>query len=293
MGKIEILGKTIGKVYVKECLGGNPLIYSCVCPCGDPFATTSQRIRSQKVDCGCGAVTGIHNKPFKIGDIYHGSQILDVFKTSEGQTRYTFKCGDCGDRAKRVHSDFIKRPVCSKCLKKKNAEERDKKIAERVIGKEVNGIKILRLSERKKSVLYVDAICPVCGKEFTTKLSGIEQGIKSCKNCTMGNLQEGHTIIDEASVEGTNILSIKPDRAVNKNSTTGYKGVNQYKSGKYRAYIVFKRKQYHLGTFDTLQQAVEARRNAEKKIFGNFIEWYSKEFPKQWERINKSGDKGI
>lgn len=293
MAKIEILGKTIGKVYVSECLGGKPLRYLCTCPCGDTFTATSQVIRRQKVDCGCGAVSGIHNKPFKTGDMYEGSQVLDVFKKYEGQTCYAFACGRCGKRDERVHSDFISNPVCSNCLKKKNSEERDKKIAERVVGKEVNGIKILRLSERKKSVLYVDAICPVCRKEFTTKLSGIKQGIKSCKNCTMDNLQEGHTIIDEASVEGTNILSIKPDRAVNKNSTTGYKGVNQYKSGKYRAYIVFKRKQYHLGTFDTLQQAVEARRNAEKKIFGNFIEWYSKEFPKQWERINKSGDKGI
>ena len=99
------------------------------------------------------------------------------------------------------------------------------------------------------------------------------------------------SIAKEASVDGTSVLCIKPDRAVNKNSTTGHKGISQYPDGRYRAYIYFKRKQYHLGIYDTLQQAVEARKIAEEKIYGGFIEWYTEKFPQQWERINKNGNK--
>lgn len=292
MRKIDILGKTIGKVYVSECLGGKPLRYTCICPCGNEFTATSQVIRGQKVDCGCGIVSGIHNRPFKIGDVYQGSQILNVLKKYEGQTCYAFKCSNCGERSERVHSDFIKNPICSKCLKKKGDEDRDKKIIEEVIGKEVNGIMISRLAGRdEKSRLYVDVICPVCKKEFTTTLARVKLGIDSCKECAKSNLQEGYRIVEDAWVEGTSILAIKPDKALNKNSTTGYKGVSLHKDGKYRAYIHFKKKQYHLGLYDTLQQAVEARKTAEDKIYGDFLKWYAGKFPEQWERMmNRNGN---
>lgn len=287
MKKIEILEKFIGKVYVKKCLGGTPLKYLCVCPCGDTFISDSQSIRSQKIDCGCGIVSGVHNKPFSTGDIYQGCKILNVSKKYMDQTCYTFLC-KCGEKAERTHAEFIKRPACAKCVKKQNREARDRKIADEVIGKEVNGIEVLRLSGRdEKSRLYVDVVCPRCGKEFTTMLSNVKKGIGSCKDCRKGNLEEGHKIARDAWVDGTSILAIMPDRALNKNSTTGYKGVNRRKDGKYRAYIYFKRKQYHLGVYDKMEQAIEARRIAEEKIFGDFLEWYAEKFPERWDRVRK------
>ena len=293
MGKIEILGKTIGKVQVIDCLGGKPLRYSCIGPCGDKFTATSQMIRSKKIDCGCGLISGIHNKPFKVGDVYHDCKILDVFKKYEKQTCYSFICGICGEKCERTHSDFIKKPICPKCLKKKNDDERDKKIYAEFAGKEVNGIKILRLSGREKSVLYVDAVCPVCGEEFRTSLARIKIGINSCRECAKINLQKGYEIAKGSWVDGTSILSIKPGRSLNKNSTTGHKGVSIYQDGRYRAYINFKRKQYHLGLFHTLDEAIRIREIAEKKVFGDFLKWYAEEFPEKWERISKNGDKGI
>lgn len=293
--KIEILGKTIGKIYVKECLGGNPIEYLCVCPCGDTFTAVSQRIRNKNTDCGCGIVTGIHNKPFKVGDTYQGCKILEVSKKYagqyKGQTCYSFLC-KCGKKAERTHADFRKRPGCRKCIKEQSDAERDKKIEDEFVGKKINGIKILRLSGRdEKSQLRVDAVCPICGKEFSTLLSRIKTGIDSCAECARANLDEGQEIAKSAWVEGTSILSITPDRALNKNSTTGHKGVSRYANGRYRAYITFKRKQYHLGQFDTLEEAIEARQTAEKKIFGDFIKWYAEEYPERWAKINKNGNK--
>lgn len=290
MQKIEILGKTIGKVYVSECLGGKPLKYSCICPCGDTFTACSHAIRGKKVDCGCGAVSGIRNKTFKTGDVYQGSRISDVSKKYKGQTCYTFICAKCGEKHERVHSDFLRHPVCSKCLKRDRDAERDAKITEDVVGKEVNGIKILRVGRDEKSILYVDAICPVCKKEFKTTLARVKSGISSCKECAKSNLQEGYQIVKDSWVEGTSILAIT-DRALNKNSTTGYKGVSLHKDGRYRAYIYFKRKQYHLGLYDTPQQAAEARKTAEEKIYGDFLKWYAEKFPEQWERMNRNGCK--
>lgn len=54
-------------------------------------------------------------------------------------------------------------------------------------------------------------------------------------------------------------------------SILGIKGVSVSKNhDRYRAHITLDGKQYHLGTFDTLEEAKRARREAEQKFFGEF-----------------------
>ena len=48
-----------------------------------------------------------------------------------------------------------------------------------------------------------------------------------------------------------------------KNNTTGVRGVYRIR-GKYVAKIVFQKKQYHLGSYDSLEEAALARREAEE-----------------------------
>lgn len=57
--------------------------------------------------------------------------------------------------------------------------------------------------------------------------------------------------------------------------------------GKYRAYINFKRKQYYLGLYEKIEDAVFARKQAEKHVYGEFLDWYASEHPEEWEKINK------
>jgi len=67
------------------------------------------------------------------------------------------------------------------------------------------------------------------------------------------------------------VLSIqnKINRKVNYNSQTGIKGVH-LRDGRWSADIRFNKVKYHLGTFDTKEQAVEARRSAERRLHGEF-----------------------
>ncbi len=56
-----------------------------------------------------------------------------------------------------------------------------------------------------------------------------------------------------------------------KNNTSGYKGVILYKlTGKYIAQISKNKKHYHLGLFDTPQEAYKAYCKAAKKLHGEF-----------------------
>lgn len=54
---------------------------------------------------------------------------------------------------------------------------------------------------------------------------------------------------------------------LSKKNKSGYKGVLKSKSGKWIAYIFFDRKQMYLGTFENIEDAVNARKKAEDKYF--------------------------
>jgi len=55
------------------------------------------------------------------------------------------------------------------------------------------------------------------------------------------------------------------------NNMSGTKGVNWHKSkNKWRAFIGVKGKHIHLGLFENFDDAVKARKEAEKKYFGEF-----------------------
>ena len=54
---------------------------------------------------------------------------------------------------------------------------------------------------------------------------------------------------------------------------SGYRGVFQTPSGKWCAQITFKRKTYHLGTFEDIMDAVRARKRGEE-MHDEFLEWY-------------------
>ncbi|MBR1990143.1 MAG: hypothetical protein IJ987_06670, partial [Firmicutes bacterium] len=56
-------------------------------------------------------------------------------------------------------------------------------------------------------------------------------------------------------------------------NTTGAKGV-YYIRGKYTAKIVFQKKQYHLGSYETFEEAAAVRAEAEKMLFDGAVEYY-------------------
>lgn len=86
-------------------------------------------------------------------------------------------------------------------------------------------------------------------------------------------------------VDGTCVEQVKKQR-LRKNNTSGYTGVVSYR-GRWRAQITFKRKSYNLGTYDRIEDAVRARKQAEERIFGEFLNWYYETHPKKAETGNR------
>lgn len=115
--------------------------------------------------------------------------------------------------------------------------------------------------------------CGCLGEESWRK-NGIKLGNKYKEYCT----------------DGTSAAAMVINTPIT--NTSGYKGVCWHKkAGKWRAYITFKGKQYHLGLYRDIGLAAKARKEAEKRLFGDFLEWYAKEYPEQWERLSKRKSK--
>lgn len=167
---------------------------------------------------------------------------------------------------------------CSQKGKKKEylSINRLKGYKEKYIGIKINNIDILDVINENGRILF-ECKCD-CGKVFKCYKQHILNGnTTSCGHDREVNLRKGNEIVVENSVEGTNLLSLKTrvDKSkINKNSTTKVNGVAKLKSGKYRAYINLKRKQYHLGCFNTIEEAITARKEAEEKFFKPIIEKY-------------------
>lgn len=118
-----------------------------------------------------------------------------------------------------------------------------------------------------------------CGKEIDVLGVSLKKGnTQSCGCISSSNIKE---LIKLNNIEKTNIAIIKSLYKNSKSNKTksGVKGVGWNKrSNKWRAYIMFQGKQYELGHFVKVEDAIKIRKEAEEKLFGPFLEWYKENF---------------
>ena len=108
-----------------------------------------------------------------------------------------------------------------------------------------------------------------CGNEKNVGQTELQRGdTASCGCYQKEKLIESMRLFDNTSV--TILEHCKKARIDNK---SGYPGVFQEKSGKWIAYINFKKKRYWLGRFSNKEDAIRARRRGEE-MHDDFLEWY-------------------
>lgn len=205
---------------------------------------------------------------------------------------YDCTCTVCGRTFTATGQDVFKYSDtgCGECRKKQLDEARMDE-AQKYIGQKFGMLEIIGVSGYKKvyglNRLMVSCRCCKCGDIAEYIFSRLKSGeVKQCKHCSRLNLKTGHKIAQDSRVDSTSVLLINGKRKTNKNSTTQHNGVSfMAQSGKYRAYINFRRKQYYLGVYDKLEDAVAARKEAEKEIYGNFMKWYAETYPEQYKRL--------
>ena len=137
----------------------------------------------------------------------------------------------------------------------------------RIFGK----LTVLELAEWKNGTSYWHCRCE-CGNETIVRYVYLINGhTKSC-----GCLQSSIIKTNMKFVDGTSVTLLeKTGKRLLKNNSSGYNGVYlNRRTQKWTAQIGFKGKNYNLGSFSRIEDAVEARKKAEDRIYGEFLEWY-------------------
>lgn len=238
-------------------------------------------------------------KIVNVGENFGRFKILSSDR-DDGYTKYTCQCLQCGHKF-RVSNGFVhknKDKGCPNCLKVERDVNNIKKLENEYIGREIGELTVISIlgwknySTSKNRIMFARCQCR-CGKVVDMPLTRLVSGqAKTCGHDRAKNLSTGLDVCKKMHVDGTFLGAINGQRQINKNNTSGYKGISYMRdSGKYRAYINFKYKQYHLGCYDDINQAIAARKAAEKEIYGDFLKWYASEHPEQWEKIQKKKNK--
>lgn len=168
---------------------------------------------------------------------------------------------------------------CKKCGNARSAltklEVNTKNSKEKYEGKTINGFFIKKIVNKEKSGTCTRciAICPKCGREFTTRMSSIKD-LQFCGYCERDKKELLEITRKVVNVDGTDLSKLRSrvNGTVNKNSRTGINGVALTKKGTYKAYINFKHKHIHLGFFTDLKDAAAARKEAEEILYNKFLD---------------------
>ena len=112
-----------------------------------------------------------------------------------------------------------------------------------------------------------------CGKQCICRKENLRSGVtRSC-----GCLQEAQRKVNMKKaihfMDGTCVERIACRKTFS-NNTSGHRGVYRRENNRWRASIGFQGKSYNLGSFATYEEAVQARLDAEKRLYDPFLAKY-------------------
>ena len=120
-------------------------------------------------------------------------------------------------------------------------------------------IEPLRERTADRSV-YWKCRCMSCGREKSIPANQLKKGVQISCGCN----REKRLQQTNGYIEGTCLKNVFSDK-ISRNNTSGYKGVF-LKRGRWAAAIQYKKKNYYLGSYDRLEDAVDARKQAENLV---------------------------
>lgn len=130
-----------------------------------------------------------------------------------------------------------------------------------------------------KGSIYWHCSCD-CGKEAEVTADGLVSG----NNLSCGCLKrENQKSISEHlhRVDGTCVEWLEK-RKSRRDNTSGFRGAYCMKNGRYRVTIGFKGERYYLGTYKSMEEAIQVRQKAESEIHDAFVKKY-----RRWEEKRK------
>lgn len=226
----------------------------------------------------------------RIGTIVNNFKILAI-KKENGRAYYNTVCPVCQSE-KWMRADTVNsgKAVSCGCFNKNNNYLKANNLKNMDFGR----LKALEITENRDSggsIIWkckckCDKICYVSAGDLKS------QRVRSCgclgaENSIENGKVAGKNVSENFCLDGTNVKNLTMRKS--KRNTSGIKGVSWDKvRRKWVAQIKFKGRNYNLGRYPKIEEAAEIRQTAEKELFGDFLKWFSEEFPERWKKINKN-----
>ena len=267
----DLTGLHIGKLTVLEPTDQrirNAVVWKCRCDCGKEILVESRRLKPGVIySCGC------EQPPNVIGKDLIGLRFgkLTVLRKSgnrakDGNPLWLCKC-DCGNVIETTKRRLITGNTSS-CGCGKQSPLKD------WVGRRFGMLTVLSYVGKEKGFHIWHCRCD-CGNEVDIRQSNLQNGWTRSCGCQRNPKKNLHY------VEGTCVEMLQTD-VMYKTNTSGVRGVYySSKRNKWIAQIMFKQKCYYLGGYDRIEEAAQARAEAEEKIFGDFLKWYEENHPRK------------
>lgn len=217
--------------------------------------------------------------------------------------RYTrWKCiCSCGNehisRTTDLTSGRSKSCGCIKSKRMKEISKNNRKVKD-ISGNTYANIFVKRKTDKSDSSrrsIY-ECECLLCGKKFNAVGNHVESGLIQSCGClkAQNRVIQFENNIKPYQVEGTNVY-LCIDGKLSKNNTSGVTGVMWNKAKQqWISEIMFKRKRFVLYQGNSKEIAVQRRKEAERNLHGDFLEWYINKYPEKAEKIiNKMKENAV
>ena len=208
-------------------------------------------------------------------------------KFGGGSSRHRYwlcKC-DCGNE-KVVEESHLKNGHTKSCGCYRREKSSSKKVD--LTGSKFGRLKVIGKADvQNRSGEYLRCVCS-CGRTIEVLKDSLLTGkTKSC-GCLQAETRKKNMKKAIHFVDGTCIERITNQKNT-ANNTSGYRGVYKRENSRWRAAIGFKGKVYNLGTFLNLEDAVAARKKAEKELYEPFLQKHGIKYSTKKETIGTVG----
>lgn len=270
-GRWTVIGDCI---IFKNRSNRNERKWLCRCDCGtERYVLERSLICGRSQSCGC---IGIENSSKSAaynlkGQIFGDLKVLNKAEEQHRDTRggvwWTCRCS-CGNTCDVLASLLItgKKTHCGCKTEPKNYFHKD------ITGQTFNYLTALYPTQQRtyKGAVVWHCRC-VCGKEIDVSYN--ELVYTNLQSCGCKKIEHNKILPSFLTyLDGTSLDMLK-SKKIWANNTTGARGVYLIK-GKYVAKIVFQKKAYHLGTYKSFEDAVEARQKADKLLREKIVNYY-------------------
>jgi len=271
----DLAGRRFGRLTVLERTEEKQdryWLWRCRCDCGGEILVNTKRLtRGTVTSCGCvrkGTAKNGSAAEDLAGRRFGRLTVLERAENKYGRVAWRCRC-DCGNArivtAHDLKCGHVKSCGCQQCLNTKRISD--------ITGQRFGRLTALYPIEKrdKRGSVFWHCRCD-CGNEVDVMEAGLVHGnYRSC-GCRREEVRKDiHSklhLIDGTCVEW---LSSRKNR---RDNTSGFRGVYESKNGHYRALIGFKKQKYYIGTYETFEEAVQGRLEAEELIHEGFVKAY-------------------